>query len=356
MVIVFCGCDLLGIKLEDPTSTSQTSKNTQSTSQKTITTTQTSKQTETTEETTTKRETETTTQTTSNEKTDLVVYYSDSDGYVMPVTISVPKTYQVAAESLNNMVKNSMTLGFAEKFGLIPILPEGTMVKELSITNGMATIDISSDILDYSNMIEENNIFSSIIYVLTGFSSVDSVKITINGDYPGILEYGAVIDRPLSKKDVMLNSNRFLVINDKIKYDVFFVKPLRNREFLVPVSVEFNEIPTNMIPGKMMDVLLKDYTEYDLYSQVPQGTRVIKASIDENSTLEVILSSELVSYGGGSARELALMDQLLHTFAEVDGVKKIKLTIDQHEDILPEGTELTQPFSVSKYINILKAE
>jgi germination protein M len=251
------------------------------------------------------------------------------------------------------MIKTSGNIAFAAEYDLLPILPEGTEVNELKIENGAATIDFNSSILDYADKSEEYNIFSSIVYMLTGFSTVDTVNIYIDGEYPGILDYGASINGPLSRDDVLINSNEFLSDQTKTKCDIYFVRPIENREYLVPLSVEFSDAPVSMIPEKMLGILLTDYTAYDLYSQVPEGTSVVDASIDEDGILEVILSSELVNYGGGSAREIALLNQLLYTFGGIEGVNKVKLSIDGGDDVLPEGTELTEPFTVSKYINRL---
>jgi germination protein M len=345
------GCELLGISTGGIATTKDTTESLQSTSQSSDESSSVTQTSGSEIITTASSDTGETTGTGTEETSDLVVYYSDKDGYVVPVTISVRKTYQVAAESLAYMIKTSENSALVADHGLYPILPEGTVINELKIENREALVDFNSNILDYADKTEEYNIFSSVIYVLTGFSTVDTVKIYIDGEYPGILEYGASINRPYSRKDVLINANEFLADANKMKYDIYFTRPIENDEYLVPLSVEFPEVPVLMVPEKMIGILLTDYSEYDLYSQIPQGTKVVDTSIDADGTLEVVLSSEILDYGGGSAREIALLDQLLYTFSGIDGVNRIKLSIDGNDDILLEGTDLSEPFTVSKYIN-----
>ena len=350
------GCELLGIQApETSKSTTQNNQTTVASQDTTVSTQPAASQTTTTQQTQTQPSATTSmTTTTTDEVSELVIYYTDIDGYLIPVTITVPRTYQVASESLDNMIKNSRTFSYAADYGLFPVLPEGTTVIEISIENGVATVDFNSAILNYADKTEEYNIFVSVIYVMTGFSTVDSVRIFIEGNYPGILKYDAVINRPLTRKDVMINSNKFLTGAGKNKYDVYFIRPVGNAEYLVPLSAEYNGVPVNEVPGKMIEVLLQDLTEYNLFSQIPEETKVISSSIDSNGTLEVILSQEITGYGGGSARELSLLNQLLYSFSEIEGAKRIKLTIDGAPDVLPEGTGLDEPFPVIKYINRLE--
>jgi germination protein M len=356
VLIMMTGCELLGITIPETTTIIATVSKTSSEDEVSESSAMTSTEQTTTSDTITETTegSDPTTQTLQTGETmELLVYYTDIEGYVVPVTISVEKTFQVAAESFEHMIKNSENFLFASNYGLIPILPEGTEISSIEIEDGIAYIDFNSKILNYSTRLEEYNIFSSVIYLLTGFSSVDSVEIKIDGNHPGELKHGTLIDRVLKREDILINSNKFLKDNSKQKYDIYFLRLIENREYLVPLSVEFSEISKLMMPGKMLEVMISDYEDYNLFSAVPKETKVVETSIDENGTLEVILSKELTGYGGGSAKEIALLDQLLYTFSGIEGVRRVKLTIDQSDDILPEGTELTEPFAVSKYINIL---
>jgi len=356
VILFMTGCELLGITIPETTTViatvSHTSTSNETTGSSAVTTTSQTTSLETVTETTEGSEPTTQTQLT-GETMDLLIYYTDIDGYVIPVTIKVEKTFQVAAESFEHMIKNSENFLFASNYGLIPILPEGTEILSIEIEEGTAYIDFNSKILNYSTRLEEYNIFSSIVYLLTGFSSVVDVEIKIDSNSPGQLKHGTLIEKALKREDILINANKFLKDSSKQKYDIYFIRPIENREYMVPLSVEFSEISKLKVPAKMLEVMISDYEDYNLFSAIPKDTKVIETSIDETGTLEVILSKELTGYGGGSAKEIALLDQLIYTFSGIEGIKRVKLSIDQSDDILPEGTELTEPFAVSKYINIL---
>jgi len=354
MLSVFTGCSLLGIEIPKTDTSSQTSTaSAESLPSSTESQSGTSTETETTSSETAETTASTATQTDPGEKTDLLIYYTDIDGYLIPVTVKVPKTYQVAAASLEKMMKNNENFLFAAEFELFPIFPEGTEIKSLTVQDGVAVIDFNENILNYSTKIEEYNIFSSIVYVLTGFSTVDSVQIKIGGVFPGEMKHGAIVDRQLARKDVMINSNKFLTAPSMLKYDIYFIKPVGNTEYLLPLSAEFPQMPAAAFPEKMLEIMIHDYSEFDIYSLIPEETKVIGSSLDDNGIMEVILSSELAGYGGGSARETGLLNQLLYTFSQIKGAERIKLTVEGSNDILPEGTEISEPFTVSKFINIL---
>jgi len=70
---------------------------------------------------------------------------------------------------------------------------------------------------------------------------------------------------------------------------------------------------------------------------IPEGTEFIAAKLNQNH-LDLYVSSEIKSYGGGSAWELALVKAILDTAFNIDEVDTLTLYIDGKIDFLPEGT------------------
>lgn len=71
-------------------------------------------------------------------------------------------------------------------------------------------------------------------------------------------------------------------------------------------------------------------------SLIPESTRFIDAKLTQNH-LDLYVSSEIKSYGGGSAWELALVKAILDTAFNIDEVESLTLYIGGKIDFLPEG-------------------
>lgn len=72
------------------------------------------------------------------------------------------------------------------------------------------------------------------------------------------------------------------------------------------------------------------------YSCIPKGVSV-KHVLFMNGTLEVALSREILNYGG-TARETAMVNQLLATVFSIDDVQEFTLYIEGNGKLLVEGT------------------
>ncbi len=71
-------------------------------------------------------------------------------------------------------------------------------------------------------------------------------------------------------------------------------------------------------------------------SLIPESTKFIDAKLTQNH-LDLYVSSEIKSYGGGSAWELALVKAILDTAFNIDEVESVTLYIGGKIDFLPEG-------------------
>ncbi|HHW46991.1 MAG TPA: GerMN domain-containing protein, partial [Clostridiaceae bacterium] len=160
------------------------------------------------------------------EKLTITLYYQDKDGYVIPVTRRVEKQEGIAKAALNALVDNALNREEIGYFGLYPVLPEGTKVLGMTIKEGTARVDFNKKLLDYASEDDERNIITSIVYTLTEFSTIDEVKILINGYELGKLKFGTDASGTLSRYNIMINSEEVNVEEDSGKLDIYFFKPV----------------------------------------------------------------------------------------------------------------------------------
>jgi germination protein M len=72
----------------------------------------------------------------------------------------------------------------------------------------------------------------------------------------------------------------------------------------------------------------------------------------KDGVLTINVNNAVKSYGGGNAREEGIINQVLYTMKQIDGVRWVKLLIDGKESELPEGTDIKNNLLVPEFINV----
>ena len=82
------------------------------------------------------------------------------------------------------------------------------------------------------------------------------------------------------------------------------------------------------------------------FSEIPKGTQVLSLRKD-GEVLIVNFNEKLQSYGGGSAKVRGLVAQVVYTFTEVPGIKKVRIMIEDQKDVTlgGEGYVIDRPLS-----------
>ena len=109
-------------------------------------------------------------------KTEL--YLFDKNGYVVPQTLSLPKTDSVAKQALEYLVQNGPVTDILPN-GFKAVLPADTKVT-VNVKDKVATVDFSNEFKNYKPE-DEIGILQSVTWTLTQFDSIDKVKLQMNG-------------------------------------------------------------------------------------------------------------------------------------------------------------------------------
>ncbi len=279
-------------------------------------------------------------------------YYQDAEGHIIPAACTVEKQVGVARASIIATIDNSVNREQIAYYGLYPVLPRGTEVLGINIKEETAIIDFNKSVLDYDSEQVEKNIISTIVYTLTEYDTIDSVRILVNGYEQGNLKFGADISGLLNRDNCMINSYSANRETGVQKSDIYVYKSVDNRfNYLVPVSVEHTLLESADIPGKLIDLLSNEYSNDKFFSEIPASTKLLDSSITED-VLEIDLSAEIKNYTG-STRENRIVNQVYHTMKQIDGINKIKILIEGAAQKLPEGTNISQTVFLPEKINIL---
>ncbi|MBC8079718.1 MAG: GerMN domain-containing protein [Gorillibacterium sp.] len=127
------------------------------------------------------------------------VYFKDSNGFVVPVSLPMADESKPAQKALEAMVEDGPAKSMLPK-GFTALLPKGTVVNSLNIDkNKLATVDFSSEFTQYNGQ-DERKMLEALTWTLTSFPTVEKVKILVDGQVlPEMPELGTPLNEPLSR-------------------------------------------------------------------------------------------------------------------------------------------------------------
>lgn len=290
-----------------------------------------------------------------DQKMTITLYYQDGDGYLIPVSRSIKKQQGIAKTAIKALIDSPVNREELQYYGIYPVLPQGAEVLGLTIRDGKALIDLSSGILNYEDEISERNIVASVVYTLTEFSTVGSVRILVDGKAQTQLQYGTDISGELDRQNLLINAKKANLTEGSRKADVFFSRYIADKyTYLLPVSIEDPKLEEAQLVPWIITRLSAVQTDKQLFTAFPEGVRVLSSEQD-NDQLLLDVSEEIKNYGG-NAREDVLVKQLLLSMKQIQGVRKVKLLVAGEEMGLPEGTDTTEPLPIPTVVNNVMEE
>jgi len=131
------------------------------------------------------------------ETTTLTLYFTRGETLGVAAR-EVPRTEAVARAALEELLKGP-TAREAEA-GLGTEIPEGTKLNDVSIADGVATVDLSPEFESGGGSLSMQVRVAQVVYTLTWFPTVDSVQFEIDGrPVEAIGGEGVVVSPPVSR-------------------------------------------------------------------------------------------------------------------------------------------------------------
>jgi germination protein M len=116
--------------------------------------------------------------TSSGETRKVVLYFASADGSALvPETREITKEEGIARATVNHLISGPASSD------LLPTLPAATILDDINISNGLCTVDFSSELLDDLSGDHQSQLMAvySIVNTLTQFDTVDYVQILVDG-------------------------------------------------------------------------------------------------------------------------------------------------------------------------------
>ena len=278
----------------------------------------------------------------SNAQNVIAVYFATADGKnLVPITLEVNPTQEMAK------VATEKLLAGPSDENLKNATPEGTKLKDLYKFDGIAYVDLTPEFLNATINSEANMAVNALVLTLTEFTQVDSVQILINGKIPE-KGYGDMDISKVLKRTPKINFYG-AAANGENLFSVYYSD--KNAIYMVPMTFSSEEKPTlNVVIEKLLTDPPKNS---NLVRPIWQGTKLL--SIDRKADVVYVnLSKEVIAYGGGSVNEFSLVNALILTLTQIEGIKKVQLLIEgKKPQSLPEGTDVGTPWERPANINYI---
>ncbi len=123
-----------------------------------------------------------------------VAAYFLRDEKVAVAHVQVPKSDGVARASMEALLAGP-------KDGLATAIPDGTKLLGVTISDGVATVDLSEEFGSDGGSSSMQARLAQVVYTLTQFPTVDSVAFEIDGEPVTSLGGEVMVDRPQTRKD-----------------------------------------------------------------------------------------------------------------------------------------------------------
>nr|WP_278431204.1 GerMN domain-containing protein [Brevibacillus laterosporus] len=277
------------------------------------------------------------------------VYLQDTNGFVVPVSLILPKAEGPAKQVLSYMVKGGPVETLKPQ-GFEALLPEGTKVLGMSIKEGKATIEFSSEFKNYKAT-DEQKILDAITRSMTEFDTVKDIAIWVNGQ--------ALNEMPANGTPISL-LNRQKGINTELvegahpgrtsAVTVYFQSQLDDkRTYFVPVTRLIPE--TQDMSKAAVEELIKGPKEGSpLFSSLLRTTKILGVE-QQKDTVVVNLSNDVLKYDKGKEANPEAMESLVLSLTENTGIKKVQVQVEGKPLAQAGSMKFDQPVSRPIQIN-----
>jgi len=247
-----------------------------------------------------------------------ILYFKNTDEYLVPVMRKLPWEEGIAKLTLQNMIDSSELREVLSPTGLLPIIPAGTEILGISVNDetGLCKVDFSEHVLDNQSEREEESFIKGVVYTLTEFPAVKEVQILVGGKTLSSLKFGSDVSKPLARENINLIGKAG---DGRSKVLVYFKGMADdNFEYFIPVTIPTLAPQANVYSA--LDLLFEGPPiDKNLFSDIPMDIMLHGVEVKDGTAYVD------VSYDGyDDLSEIEIFNGI---------IKNIGLTLSQFEEI-----------------------
>jgi germination protein M len=283
----------------------------------------------------------------------LELYLVDKNGLVAPQSLNVPKEDNELQQAVSHLVQEGPV---TEKLpnGFKAVLPPGTEILDTEVSaDGTATIDFSRQFNDY-HPDSELQILQSLTWTVTQLEDVNRLKLKVDGEDLDVMpQNGTPVGNGYTRgHGINLEISGQADISATKPVVLYFLSQTEGQDtYYVPVT---RRVPESMNEYEaVVDELLKGP---DMMTQLLTDIRKEAALVEEpelkNGTLTVNFNEALLGQLDGSAMSPDVLNMLVLSLTEQEGVEKVSVLVNDESDLLvSSGEMLTEPVSRPEAVN-----
>ena len=252
-----------------------------------------------------------------------VVYYQDNYGYLVPVMCTLPYEDGVAKATLNRMIQSPENDMQAARLGLKTVLPEGTTI-DLDISDGLARIDLSKEVLNMADAAAESNMIAAIVQALTEFESVERVEFLVDGQKIDKLPHGTDVSGTFERGEINLETSVSAINSGELK-PVMLYFPCESSSVVVPVTrMVYSNADVNTA---VLELAKGPSNQSPLESALPAGCVLIDVQVVDG-VAKVNFTKEFANLVQNTDGGRLALKALVLTCTQFEGVKSVQILVE----------------------------
>ncbi len=244
-----------------------------------------------------------------------IVYYTDSNGYLVPVLRKLPKNPSLAKTTLSALSINENNKDEIYYLGLVPTVPQNITFSLALKDDGLIRVSMSGEVMDIKNKEKEELMLKSITYTLTEFDNISKIQFLVDNTQAGVLSGGAIASGYFKREDIntinTIGSNRISLYYSNIYYPSYYV---------FPVTLYIDSIPEDV--KSFLKVLIDNagnvQTNFSLKEE-----NILTAETDNKK-----INIELENVGGDSITINCIRKCILLSLQENFDIDSVNITIN----------------------------
>lgn len=276
------------------------------------------------------------------------LYLIDSDGMVVPQTLTLPKTESLMKQSLEYLVVEGPLQELLPS-GFRGVIPAGTEVEVNHLKEDkLAIANFSAEFGDY-NPDDEKRIFEAITWTLTQFPEVEEVKIEIDGiELDKMPQNETPIVGNLTRADgINLDSSGVVDFTNSEDLTLYFLSSYENQSYYVPVTRRIENVD-NAIASAVDELIngpaamMTNLTGLSPEIQLLEDPELVDGEVvlNFNEAIQAAAGEEMVI-------PQTVLESLALTLTEQMGIEKVSIQVNGEAGVQSESgqevEEVTRP-------------
>lgn len=259
------------------------------------------------------------------------IYLLDSNDYVARTTIKGCdcNTVDKAKDLIGGLIIGGSKSNIIPN-GFRSIIPSGTEIKNLDLTDKVLTINFSKEFLDINPEYEEK-MLESLIYTLTSIEGIDKVKINVEGEpLTKLPNTNKSLPTVLDKSYGINKSYDLVTTNDISSYTVYYVSSYNDTKYYVPVTKYVNSEKQDKIKIIIDELSTSPIYETNLMSYLNSNVSLLDYKL-EDDTVKLNFNDSILN--GSTSNQI--LEEVIYTISlSLDdnfGVEEVTFLVNNEE-------------------------